>query len=206
MGEDPLNDEAEAQKVKFVVTRKIVVQASPVTSSVTEVSKKHKSFMQHVQALHEHNASMCRFCCEMKTSRIPVSVELSIVREGNEAVHHVESCETCLAVSECEALCIHCMRRELDSRIVEMRDDMGDLINSCALAEAFNANAWLCEKTEDPHRHDLNDQQEFEYVDMNCITSKDIVTEDNTRPFLCRCERHLTEWADANMTQPVLMN
>ena len=41
---------------------------------------------------------------------------------------------------------------------------------------------------------------------MNYITSEDIVTEDNMRPFLCRYERHLTEWADANVTQPVSMN
>ena len=41
MREDPLNDGAEVQKVKFVVTRKIVIQASPITSSVVKVSKKH---------------------------------------------------------------------------------------------------------------------------------------------------------------------
>ena len=87
-----------------------------------------------------------------------------------------------------------------------MRDDMGDSINPCALAKAFNANAWLHEKTEDPHRNDLNDQQEFDSVDMNYITLEDIITEDNTKPFLCRFERHLTEWAEANVTQPVLMN
>ena len=52
----------------------------------------------------------------------------------------------------------------------------------------------------------MNDQQEFEYVNMNYVTLKDIVTEDNVRPFLCRCERHLTEWAEANMAQPVSMN
>ena len=140
-GEDSLNDEAEVQEVEFVVTRKIVVQASPVTSSVMKVLKRHKSFMKHAQASHEHNASMCRFCCEMKTSRIPVPVELTIVREGNEVTHKVGSCRTCLAASRCEALCVFCVRREIDSRIVEMRDDMGDSINSCALAKAFNANA-----------------------------------------------------------------
>ena len=41
---------------------------------------------------------------------------------------------------------------------------------------------------------------------MNYVALEDIVTEDNTRPFLCRCERHLTEWAEANVTQPVSMN
>ena len=139
--EDSLNDEAEAQKVEFVVTRKIVIKASPITSSVTEVLKRHKSFMKHVQASCECNTSMHRFCHEMKTSRIPVFMKLFIVREGNEVVCHVESCRTCLAVSECEAFCIFCMRRELNSRIVEMRDDMSDSIDPCALSEAFNANA-----------------------------------------------------------------
>ena len=121
--------------------RLIVIEASPVTSSVTEVLKRYKSFMKHAQALHEHNASMHRFCCEMKTSRISVSVESFIVRKGNEVSNHVESCRTCLAVSECEALCVFCVRREIDLRIAEMRDDMGDSIDSHALFKAFNADA-----------------------------------------------------------------
>ena len=136
-----MNDGADAQKAEFVDTRRIVVQASPMTSSVTAVLKNYKSFMSHVQASHECNASMHRFCCETKTSRIPVAIELLITEEGNEVVCRVRSCETCLAVSECEALCVHCLRKELDSRIVEMRDEMGDSINSHALCEAFNANA-----------------------------------------------------------------
>ena len=77
-----MNDDADAQQVKFVVTRRIVIQASPIISSVTAVSKNYKSFMQHVQALCEHNASVHRFCCEMKTSCISVVIELFIVREG----------------------------------------------------------------------------------------------------------------------------
>ena len=141
LGEDSLNDGADVQEVKFVVTKKIVIQASPVTSSVTAVSEKCESFMPHVQALCEHNASVHRFCCEMRTGRISVAIESFIVREGNEVMCHVESCKTCLAVSECEALCVHCSRKGLNSRIVEMRDEMGDLIDSHALCKAFNANA-----------------------------------------------------------------
>ena len=52
----------------------------------------------------------------------------------------------------------------------------------------------------------MNDQKECDAVEMNCLVSEDVIKEKNATSFLCRHERHVTEWADANVTQPVLLN
>ena len=52
----------------------------------------------------------------------------------------------------------------------------------------------------------MNDQKECDAVDVNYLVSKDIIKEKNIMSFSCRCERHVTEWADVNVTQPVSMN
>ena len=70
---------------------------------------------------------------------------------------------------------------------------MGDSINSHALCKAFNANAWLYEKTQDPQQCDLNDQKECDTVEMNCLVSKDVIKEKNAMSFLCSDKSYLVK-------------